>query len=57
MNYSKSMRKKIYISLVALALGFANQAFAYKSILENSGMVQNNEIVTDSRAALCAPAP
>ena len=56
MNYSKSMRKKIYISLVALALGFANQTFAYKSVLENSGMVQNNEIVTDSRAALCAPA-
>lgn len=50
------MRKKIYISLVALALGFANQTFAYKSVLENSGMVQNNEIVTDSRAALCAPA-
>ena len=42
------MRKKIYISLVALALGFANQAFAYKSILENSGMVQNNQIVSDS---------
>ena len=50
------MRKKIYISLVALTLGIANNSFAYKSVLENSGMVQNNEIVTDSRAALCAPA-
>jgi hypothetical protein len=56
MNYSKSMRKNIYLSLVVLTLGFVNQAFAYKSVLENSGMVQNNEIVTDSRAALCAPA-
>ena len=50
------MRKNIYLSLVVLTLGFVNQAFAYKSVLENSGMVQNNEIVTDSRAALCAPA-
>ncbi len=50
------MRKNIYLGLIALSLGFANQAFGYKSVLENSGMAQNADVVAESRAALCAPA-
>ena len=52
------MRTRIFIGLVALGFGASTPALAYKSVLENPGMVQNQneQIVSDSRAALCAPA-
>jgi hypothetical protein len=56
MNYLNRMRKKITIGIIALAIGFSTPSFALKSVL-GAGMEQQNEqIIQDSRAALCAPA-